>query len=81
MLHADKWCQGITSFYPFGGHKTTCVNEAFNKVTKEMFDQLGGHKHCWRLDKLIYHLMNTTLDAHILKMQMSLSGIKLHLFT
>jgi hypothetical protein len=32
-------------------------------------------------DKLIYHLMNTTLAAHILKMQMSLSGMKLHLFT
>jgi hypothetical protein len=53
------------------------VNEAFNKVTKEKLNQLGGHKHCWRIDKLVYHLMSTIMDAHVMKMQMSMSGVLL----
>jgi hypothetical protein len=72
---AEKWCQGVTSFYCFGGHKTTCVNEAFNKVTKEKLNQVGGLKHCWRIDKLVFHLMDTILNAHVMKMQMTLSGM------
>jgi hypothetical protein len=50
------------------------VNEAFNKVTKEKLSQLGGLKHCWRIDKLMFHLMDTILKSHVMKMQMTLSG-------
>jgi hypothetical protein len=73
-MNADKWCQGIMSFHNFCGHTTTGVNENFNKTTKAMLDRLGDHKHCWRLDKLIHHLMNTIMPHHLQKMTMALSG-------
>jgi hypothetical protein len=73
-LRAGKWCQGIMRFHNFCGTTTTGVNENFNKTTKAMLDRLGGHKHCWRLDKLIYHLMSTVMPHHIQKVTMAVSG-------
>ena len=55
---------GVLSFYCFGGQKTNCINESFNKWTKVKVSQQGSHRHCWRLDKLVYPLMKEVMDHH-----------------
>jgi hypothetical protein len=74
VLCADKWCQGIMKFNNFCGQTTTGACEAFNRIAKDMFNRLGGHKHCWRIDKLVHHLMHTILPHYIHKQTLACTG-------
>lgn len=71
---ADKWCLGIMEFYPFCGQKTTGSSEGFNKSMKDMFDKSGHSKHCMRLDKLVYLLIDTVLASWALNWQLRVGG-------
>lgn len=55
--------EAILHFHKFCGQKTTGICEGFHSSAKAAFDARGSRKHTWRLDQLIWMLLNDVLDA------------------